>query len=199
MRPVFNRRQRIVWKTCALHSNKLIQHRKTHACRSSPTPCHPPCSRLVFVKSNVARASRAASNQPRRTKCNVPYLVRYRAAEDPTAEAGSRAVYRKHRVMISAAAAAVVGSLALLASTLWISWRESLTSEEVYAGGLAASLGHSAERMILDTRDMLAQLKDPGLTLCTPGHLRAMQEAGVSRPWPATNVSRQAESRPGPA
>ena len=92
-------------------------------------------------------------------------------------------MYRKHRVMISGAAAAVIGSLALLSLSLWISWRQSLTSEETYAGGLAASLGSAAERMIIDTRDMLAQLKDPGLTVCTPDHLRAMQEAGVSRPY----------------
>lgn len=92
-------------------------------------------------------------------------------------------MYRKQRVMISAAAAAVIGSLAIFASILWISWRESVTSEEAYAGGLAASLGTAAERMIVDTREMLAGLKDPGLTVCTPDHLRAMQDAGVSRPY----------------
>jgi len=90
--------------------------------------------------------------------------------------------------MISAALAALAGSTVLLTSTMWIFWKQSLTSEEAYAGGLAAALGRSAERSIVDTRDMLGQLNGLPLEHCSPAHLRAMQDAG------APNARRMANS-----
>ncbi|HTY50641.1 MAG TPA: EAL domain-containing protein [Steroidobacteraceae bacterium] len=92
-------------------------------------------------------------------------------------------MYRRRRVLIFSAAAALAGSLALFSSILWISWKESLTSEEAYAGGLAAALGRRAQQEILDTRDMLAGLNALALAHCSPAHLRAMQDAGASRPY----------------
>lgn len=92
-------------------------------------------------------------------------------------------MYRKRRVMISSALAALAGSAVLLACTMWVSWKQSLTAEEAYAGGLAAALGRSAEHSIVDTRDMLAQLNGLGVEHCSPTHLRAMQDAGASRSY----------------
>jgi sensor c-di-GMP phosphodiesterase-like protein len=93
------------------------------------------------------------------------------------------AMYRKRRVMISSAVAALAGSVILLTSTMWISWRQSLAAEEVYTGGLATALGTSAEQIILDTREMLANLNGLAAARCSPEHLRAMQDVGVSRPF----------------
>src|SRR5882757_4771477 len=92
-------------------------------------------------------------------------------------------MYRRQRVMISSAVAALTGSVVLFTSILWISWKESLTSEEAYAGGLATALGKPAERIILDTRDMLGQFNDLPAPRCSPEHVRAMQNAGVSLPY----------------
>src|SRR5258708_13219267 len=92
-------------------------------------------------------------------------------------------MYRKQRVMISSVVAALTGSVVLFTSILWISWQESLTSEEAYAGGLATALGTPAERIILDTRDMLGQFNDLPAPRCSPEHARAMQNAAVSRPY----------------
>lgn len=92
-------------------------------------------------------------------------------------------MYRKRRVLISSALAALAGSLVLLTTTLWISWRESLTSEEAYAGGLAAGLGRTADHIIVDARDLLAKLNALTAERCSPEHLRAMQDAGASRPY----------------
>jgi len=85
--------------------------------------------------------------------------------------------------MISSAVAALAGSVVLFTSILWISWKESLTSEEAYAGGLATALGKTAERMILDTRDMLGQFNGLAAPRCSPEHVRALQNAGVSLPY----------------
>ena len=85
--------------------------------------------------------------------------------------------------MISSAVAALTGSVVLFTSILWISWKESLTSEEAYAGGLATALGKTAERMILDTRDMLGQFNGLAGPRCSPEHVRALQNAGVSLPY----------------
>src|SRR5258708_35404264 len=91
-------------------------------------------------------------------------------------------MYRRQRVMLSSAVAALAGSVVLFTSILWISWKESLTSEEAYAGGLATTLGKTAERMILDTRDMLGRFNDFPAPRCSPEHARAMQNAGVFLP-----------------
>jgi len=85
--------------------------------------------------------------------------------------------------MISSAVAALTGSVVLFTSILWISWKESLTSEEAYVGGLATALGKAAEHIIFDTRDMLGQFNDLPASRCSPEHVRAMQKAGVSRPY----------------
>jgi sensor c-di-GMP phosphodiesterase-like protein len=85
--------------------------------------------------------------------------------------------------MVSAALAALAGSVALLASTLWISWTESMSSEAADAGGLASTLGATAERVIIDTRDMLMRLNTLAMERCSPAHLRALQDAGAAQPY----------------
>src|SRR5258708_10855143 len=92
-------------------------------------------------------------------------------------------MYRKQRVMISSVVAALTGSVVLFTSILWISWKESLTSEEAYAGGLATALGKTAERMILDTRDMLGRVNDLPAAACSPENGRTMQSPGASLPY----------------
>jgi sensor c-di-GMP phosphodiesterase-like protein len=85
--------------------------------------------------------------------------------------------------MVSAALAALAGSAVLVASTLWISWRETLTAETADAGGLATALGTGAEHIIVDTRDMLAQLNALTVERCSAAHLKALQDAGAARPY----------------
>lgn len=90
---------------------------------------------------------------------------------------------RRGKIIIGAALAATLGVIALFAATLWFLWRESITSEEAYSGGLATALGQSAEQTILDTRDMLAAFDKLQAQPCSKEHLQAMKDASVSRPY----------------
>lgn len=85
--------------------------------------------------------------------------------------------------MLGAPIAALLGIAVLFAVALWVLRRESVASEEAYAGGLAASLGQSTEHIILDARDMLAAFDRLDFPRCSPEHLRALQEAAISRPY----------------
>lgn len=90
---------------------------------------------------------------------------------------------RRRIVMIIAALAALIGIVLLFQAALWILRRESVASEEEYAGGLAASLGQSTEQIILDARNMLAAFDQLQVPRCSEEHLRALQEAAISRPY----------------
>lgn len=85
--------------------------------------------------------------------------------------------------MFASALIALAGVAVLFASIVWLLWRESVASEEAYAGGLAASLGQSTEHIILDTRDMLAGFDQLQAPRCSREHLQAMQDAAISRPY----------------
>jgi sensor c-di-GMP phosphodiesterase-like protein len=90
---------------------------------------------------------------------------------------------RRRIVMMLAALAALVGIVLLFQTSLWILRRESVASEEEYSGGLAAALGQSTEQIILDTRNMLAAFDEMQMPRCSEEHLRALQEAAISRPY----------------
>jgi c-di-GMP phosphodiesterase len=85
--------------------------------------------------------------------------------------------------MLISAGAALAGAVVLLVSTGLAVWNGSMTAEEAYAGGLAESLSQATERILVDTRDMLALFDRLPTARCAPEHLRAMQEAGASRPY----------------
>jgi sensor c-di-GMP phosphodiesterase-like protein len=90
---------------------------------------------------------------------------------------------RRRRILAEALLAALVGVALLFGSVAWLLWNESVTSEEAYAGGLAASLGGRTEHIFLDTRDLLAHFDQLEAERCSPAHLRAMQDAAISRPY----------------
>ena len=90
---------------------------------------------------------------------------------------------RRGKIIVGATLAAALGVIALFAATLWFLWRESITSEEAYSGGLASALGQSVEQTILDTRDMLAAFDKLQAQPCSKEHLQAMKDASVSRPY----------------
>jgi sensor c-di-GMP phosphodiesterase-like protein len=85
--------------------------------------------------------------------------------------------------MFTSVLAALAGVAVLFASIVWFLWQESVTSEAVYAGGLAASLGQRTEHIILDTRDLLAGFDRLKVERCSKEHLQALQKAAISRPY----------------
>ena len=90
---------------------------------------------------------------------------------------------RRGKIVLGAALAALVGVAVLFASIIWFLWKESVASETAYSGGLAASLGQRTERIIVDTRDMLAGFDRLEATRCSQAHLQAMKDAAISRPY----------------
>jgi sensor c-di-GMP phosphodiesterase-like protein len=90
---------------------------------------------------------------------------------------------RREKILIGSALAAMVGVAILLTSIALLLWKESVASEEAYAGGLAASLGRSTENIIVDTRNMLAGFDQLAVPRCSKEHLQALQEAAISRPY----------------
>jgi sensor c-di-GMP phosphodiesterase-like protein len=90
---------------------------------------------------------------------------------------------RRGKIVLGAALAALVGVALLFASIIWFLWKESVASEAAYSGGLAASLGQRTERIIVDTRDMLAGFDRLEATRCSQAHLQAMKDAAISRPY----------------
>ncbi|HZP65007.1 MAG TPA: EAL domain-containing protein, partial [Rudaea sp.] len=90
---------------------------------------------------------------------------------------------RRGKIITLAMTIAIVGALALMVGIAWVLWASLVASEEEYAGGLAAALGASTERIVLDTRDMLAELDGLAVQRCSPEHLQAMRSAAISRPY----------------
>ncbi|KFN41028.1 EAL domain-containing protein [Arenimonas oryziterrae] len=90
---------------------------------------------------------------------------------------------RRRRIMFGSALAALVGVALLFGSIVWFLWNESVNAEEANAGGLADALGRRTEHIFLDTRDMLAGFDHLTAERCSPEHLRALQDAAVSRPY----------------
>ncbi len=85
--------------------------------------------------------------------------------------------------MFGSTFAALLGIAVLFVSIVWLLWKQSVASEEAYSGGLAAALGQSTERIILDTRDMLAAFDQLAAARCSKEHLKALQDAAISRPY----------------
>jgi len=92
-------------------------------------------------------------------------------------------MHRRSRIVFGSTLAALIGVALLFGSVIWFLWNESVTSEEAYAGGLAATLGERTGHIILDTRDMLAGFDRLTAERCSPEHLQTLQNAAVSRPY----------------
>ncbi len=89
---------------------------------------------------------------------------------------------RRDKVLFSSALVALAGIAMLFVAIGWFLWKESIASDEAYAGGLAASLGQPTEKIIIDTRNMLATLDRLPEPRCSDEHLQAMKDAAISRP-----------------
>jgi sensor c-di-GMP phosphodiesterase-like protein len=90
---------------------------------------------------------------------------------------------RRRRILAAASLAALLGVAVLFAAIAWVVWTESVDSEEAYAGGLARVLGTRTEKILTDSRDLLAALDKLEVERCSPEHLRALQDAAISRPY----------------
>lgn len=90
---------------------------------------------------------------------------------------------RRRRVIVGSVSAALAGVAIVFASILWLLWQESITSETAYAGGLATSVGQKVDRIFFDTRKMLTDLNQLPVAHCSAEHLKAMQDAAISRPY----------------
>jgi sensor c-di-GMP phosphodiesterase-like protein len=90
---------------------------------------------------------------------------------------------RRRRIVATASLAALAGAAVLFAAIAYVIWTESVDSEEAYAGGLAQVLGMRTEKIIADARDLLAGFDALEAERCSPDHLRALQEAAISRPY----------------
>ena len=90
---------------------------------------------------------------------------------------------RRARILVESSLAGLVGVALLLVVIVWIVWNESVDSEADYAGGLAAALGASTEKTIVDARDLLAGFDALTVERCSPEHLRALRDAAISRPY----------------
>ena len=91
-------------------------------------------------------------------------------------------MFRTGKILVFSTLVAITGSVLLLASITALLWQQSVSSEEAYAGGLAAALGQSTEHLIVDTRDMLDAFDQLPYARCSKEHLKAMEEAAISRP-----------------
>ncbi|MEO8671158.1 MAG: EAL domain-containing protein [Tahibacter sp.] len=92
-------------------------------------------------------------------------------------------MFRTRKILFFSTLVALTGAVVVLASVMTLLWRQSVTSEEAYAGGLAAALGQSTEQLIVDTRDMLDAFDQLPYARCSKEHLKAMEETAISRPY----------------
>lgn len=85
--------------------------------------------------------------------------------------------------MIGVSIAAFTGIAVLFGTVVLYLWRESVIAEEALVRGLATSLGERTEAMILDTKTLLQRFDELPQARCSSAHLRAMQNAAISRPY----------------
>lgn len=78
---------------------------------------------------------------------------------------------------------AVAGVVALFAAITWYVWTDSVRTEEARLSNHAQLLGEDVERTIVGARDMLEQLNQLEMERCSDGHLQAMQDAAISKPY----------------
>jgi sensor c-di-GMP phosphodiesterase-like protein len=90
---------------------------------------------------------------------------------------------RRRKILFGAAIAALLGVAVVFSSLLWLLWNESVASETAVTGGLAAALGRAVDNTFEDARGMLAGLDELQVPRCSEEHLRAMQDAAISRPY----------------
>ncbi len=90
---------------------------------------------------------------------------------------------QRRRVTLWVGALATLGSAILLSAVLALLWFETFNAERERAGSLADELGQRTESILVDTRDLLAGLDQYSANPCSPDHLRAMQEASMTRPY----------------
>jgi len=90
---------------------------------------------------------------------------------------------RREKIIVGAFAAGLLGVLGLFGLLVWLLWRESVASEDAYAGNLATALGQRTEQIITSIRDMLAGFDKLEMQRCSKEHLEALQNAAVSRPY----------------
>jgi sensor c-di-GMP phosphodiesterase-like protein len=90
---------------------------------------------------------------------------------------------RRRKVLIGAFIAALLGVGLLFTAVVWFFWKQSVDSEETYAGGLAEMLGQRTERIVVDLRDMLAGFDQLAPVRCSNEHLQALRNAAISRPY----------------
>ncbi|HEX9704713.1 MAG TPA: EAL domain-containing protein [Gemmatimonadales bacterium] len=89
---------------------------------------------------------------------------------------------KRERALLGISLAAFAGVAVLFGTLIWYLWRESVSAEERFVGGLAASLGERAEAMILDTRSLLQEFDRLPQARCSTDHLQVLQDAAMSRP-----------------
>lgn len=85
--------------------------------------------------------------------------------------------------MLGAVLVALLGVAGLFGSMIWLLWSESIRSEAVYEGGLAAILGKHAEHIVVDARDLLTGFNKLDSKPCSADQLDALRNAAVSRPY----------------
>lgn len=90
---------------------------------------------------------------------------------------------RRKKVKLLAFVAALLGIVGLFGSVAWLLWTSSVASETHYEGGLAARLGQRTERIIVDTRDMLAAFDKLAVPRCSPAHLDALRQASIAHAY----------------
>jgi len=92
-------------------------------------------------------------------------------------------VWRREKLLVGVSLAAFAGVAVVFVGVLWFLWRDSLAAEETAVSGLALSLGERTERVIQDTRDLLAGFDRLPGSRCSPRHLRAIEDAAATRPY----------------
>jgi sensor c-di-GMP phosphodiesterase-like protein len=90
---------------------------------------------------------------------------------------------RREKVMIGVSFAAFAGVVVLLSTVIWYLWSESIQAEEQVVSNLASSLGNRTEEIFFDTQMLLQRFDELPQRRCSVQHLRALQDAAVSRPY----------------
>lgn len=93
---------------------------------------------------------------------------------------GSRRVSPQLLAITLIGLAGIAAVLGVMGSVLW---RGSVAADEREVGSLAAALGERTESLILDARTLLVQFDALEAPRCGREHLRALQDAAISRPY----------------
>lgn len=90
---------------------------------------------------------------------------------------------RRDKLLLGVSATAFGGVLLLFAAVGWYIWNESISAEEERLGLIARQLGENVEQAIIDARNMLDRFNKLETKRCSPGHLQALQEAAIAKPY----------------